>query len=210
MCFPWTGARSFSGPSQCIRSLFEVGGVRGLFHGVTITVLREVPALTIYMTSYTSMRRLFTPDGQRHPSIGLDLVAGGTAGIASWITTIPIDVVKTRIQSEDLANRRYSGGIRHCFASSWKADGARVFCRGLSATCLRAFPTNAVTLVIYSKALAFFKASSAAPSTTAASGVHRDGSGSRSQTHKRNSGLDKTSAATMNVLSAAIIAQTAD
>jgi len=170
-CCP--GAGYFSSPGQCVRHLYHLGGLRGLFHGTTITMMREVPALTVYMTSYTAMRRRWTPDGQRHPSLWLDLFAGGIAGMASWITTIPLDVLKTRIQSDDPSKRTYSG-IRHCLVTSWRADGVRVFWRGLGATCLRAFPTNAVTLVVYSKSLVFLQ------DKTANSGHHHNQTGSRS------------------------------
>jgi hypothetical protein len=164
--------------------------------------MREIPALAVYMTSYTAMRRLFTPEGHRHPSIFLDLIAGGTAGIASWITTVPLDVLKTRIQSDDLANRRYTGGIRHCLVFSWLTDGARVFWRGLGATCLRAFPANAVTLIVYSKTLAFLQDS--ATELTHAK-THRDETGSRPPVHRQSHGLDAmltSTATTIPALSA--------
>ena len=74
------------GPVDCARHLYEIGGLRGLFRGAGVTVAREIPALGSYMTAYTFVRHSFTADGHRHPSLGFDLLAGGTAGVTSWVS----------------------------------------------------------------------------------------------------------------------------
>lgn len=91
-------------------------------------------------------------DGYSEPSLPAELLAGGLAGVLSWIVNIPVDVVKTRIQSDSLSSPRYCG-IVDCFVKSCREEGFRVLFRGLAITCVRAFPTNAVTLVVYSKCL---------------------------------------------------------
>jgi solute carrier family 25 carnitine/acylcarnitine transporter 20/29 len=95
-----TGGQRFSRPMQCFRYLYAVGGVRALFRGMGIVVVREVPAFASYMTTYTFIRRHFTLADRHEPSLGLDLLAGGTAGVVSWVITIPADVVKSRLQSD--------------------------------------------------------------------------------------------------------------
>ena len=109
------------------------------------------------MMTYTTIRHHVTPDGARQPSMTFDLLAGGLAGTTSWLATVPLDVIKTRIQSDPLTvgGRYVASGIRQCVIDGWRAGGWRVFYRGLGATCLRAFPVNAVTLVVYSKSLMF-------------------------------------------------------
>lgn len=72
-------------------------------------------------------------------------MAGGMAGVFSWIVTFPIDVVKTRLQS-DVAGK-YSGAI-DCFKKTYAAEGHKAFSRGLVSTILRAFPTNAATFTV--------------------------------------------------------------
>jgi hypothetical protein len=148
--------RLYRGPADCARHLYSVGGLRALFHGTGITVTREIPALGTYMTTYSAIRHHSTSPGHHHPSLAYDLLAGGTAGVASWLVTMPLDVIKSRLQSDCLTTPRYSGVI-NCLMLSWKADGLTVFWRGIGVTCLRAFPTNAVTLVIYSKSLALLQ-----------------------------------------------------
>jgi solute carrier family 25 carnitine/acylcarnitine transporter 20/29 len=83
--------------------------------------------------------------------VGL-LVAGGTAGVFSWITSYPFDVVKTRIQSLPLKGQpgfdKYSG-FWDCAKKSYREEGWRVFFRGLNSCLIRAFPVNAVTFFVY-------------------------------------------------------------
>ena len=44
------------------------------------------------------------------------MMAGGVAGLSSWVIGYPIDYLKTKIQSQDLDNKQYRG-IWNCF---WK------------------------------------------------------------------------------------------
>jgi len=75
---------------------------------------------------------------------------------------MPIDVVKSRLQSDSpyvdrttaaAGSRRVYSGVLDCVVGSWRAEGVSVFYRGLTVTCMRAFPTNAVILVVYVNAL---------------------------------------------------------
>lgn len=135
-----------------------------LFHGTKITVCREAPAFGIYMLVFTGVRRRLTPSSHVDPPLSVDLIAGGAAGVASWSSTIPIDVIKSRLQSDSPGDPalsatgrlavRYSGVV-DCAVRSWRAEGLSVFFRGLMVTCIRAFPTNAVVLVVYVNALRY-------------------------------------------------------
>jgi len=70
------GARQFHSPFECFRHLYAVGGARMLFHGAKITVLREAPAFSVYMLTFTAVRRRLTPSGRTDPTFSVDLVAG--------------------------------------------------------------------------------------------------------------------------------------
>ena len=62
-------------------------------------------------------------------STGSILLAGGMAGIFSWVFTYPQDVLKSRLQADSLTRPRYSG-TWDCVVQSYTRDGPRVFCRG--------------------------------------------------------------------------------
>ena len=71
------------------------------------------------------------------------MMAGGTAGLLSWFIGYPIDYLKTKIQSQDLDEKKYKG-MWDCFKRHYRKYGMACFTRGLWTVCLRAFPVNTV------------------------------------------------------------------
>ena len=137
---------AYKGPIDCIKQIVRKNGIRGIFKGLGSTLLRETPSYGAYFASYEIMHRALLPEDAdpSHPSMVI-LLAGGIAGVIGWLSTYPVDVVKTRLQSaQEDANPRYNN-FRNAFRLIVKEEGYRVFTRGLGATALRAFPTNAAT-----------------------------------------------------------------
>ncbi|GMH15965.1 hypothetical protein Nepgr_017806 [Nepenthes gracilis] len=77
------------------------------------------------------------------------LVAGGLAGVASWVCCYPLDVVKTRIQAQTQSSMKY-GGIVDCFVKSTREDGYGVLWRGLGTAVARAFVVRVHNGAIFS------------------------------------------------------------
>ncbi|XP_055987602.1 solute carrier family 25 member 45 isoform X1 [Sorex fumeus] len=137
----------YRGPLHCATSIFQEEGPRGLFRGAWALTLRDTPTLGIYFVTYEWFCRQYTPDGQ-NPSSATVLVAGGLAGITSWVTATPLDVIKSRMQMAGLEQRAYRG-VLDCMVSSVRQEGPGVFFRGLIINSARAFPVNAVTFLSY-------------------------------------------------------------
>ena len=86
------------------------------------------------------------------------MLCGGVAGVATWASIYPLDVVKTRIQGADLlcnATARNTSAAGPATlsrrADTWRTvrtlfreGGTGVFFRGLGACSVRAFLVNAV------------------------------------------------------------------
>ncbi|KAM7084318.1 solute carrier family 25 member 45 isoform 4-T4 [Molossus nigricans] len=98
----------YRGPVHCAASIFQEEGPRGLFRGAWALTLRDTPTLGIYFVTYEWLCRQPTPDGQ-NPSSTTVLVAGGFAGITSWVAATPLDVIKSRMQMAGLKQREYQG-----------------------------------------------------------------------------------------------------
>ncbi|XP_012580727.1 PREDICTED: solute carrier family 25 member 45 isoform X2 [Condylura cristata] len=135
------------GPVHCAASIFQEEGPRGLFRGAWALTLRDTPTLGIYFLTYEWLCRKYTPEGQ-NPSSATVLVAGGFAGITSWVAATPLDVIKSRMQMDGLTQRAYRG-LLDCVLSSARQEGPGVFFRGLVINSARAFPVNAVTFLSY-------------------------------------------------------------
>merc|ERR1712088_860446 len=81
------------------------------------------------------------------------ILFGGLGGMAMWITAMPIDNVKSRIQTapEGVTSRQVMAQI----AGEVKANGPKVVYRGLGVTLARAFPANAACFVGYEQSKKF-------------------------------------------------------
>ncbi|KAL3511797.1 hypothetical protein ACH5RR_024514 [Cinchona calisaya] len=140
------------GPLDVARSIFQNEGLRGMYRGLTITVLRDAPAHGFYFWTYEYMREKLHPGCRKkgQESFRTMLIAGGLAGVASWISCYPLDVIKTRLQAESSA--KYSG-IIDCFKRSVREEGYTVLWRGLGTAVSRAFVVNGAIFTAYETAL---------------------------------------------------------
>ncbi|KAH6833630.1 Mitochondrial substrate carrier family protein [Perilla frutescens var. hirtella] len=145
---------NLNGPLDVARTILRAEGWRGIYRGLTITVLRDAPAHGVYFWTYEYTREGLHPGCRKsgQESFGTMLLAGGLAGVASWICCYPLDVIKTRLQAQSLSMVKYDG-IVDCFRRSVKEDGYNVLWRGLGTAVARAFIVNGAVFTAYETAL---------------------------------------------------------
>lgn len=151
---PPLGSSTEIGPTKLAKTILKTEGFRGLYRGLTITVLRDAPAHGLYFWTYEYMREKLHPGCRKtgQETLNTMLVAGGLAGVASWISCYPLDVIKTRLQAQTKASMKYSG-IVDCFRKSVEKDGCRVLFRGLGTAVARAFVVNGAIFAAYELSL---------------------------------------------------------
>ncbi|XP_051148042.1 mitochondrial arginine transporter BAC2 [Andrographis paniculata] len=137
-------------PGGALRQILQSHGSRGLFRGLAATVLRDAPGHGMYFWAYEYLRERLHPGCRKHggESLTTTVVAGGTAGAASWLVCYPVDVLKTRIQ----AAGPYTGMV-DCCRKSVASEGYSVLWRGLGTTLGRAFVVNGVVFTAYETAV---------------------------------------------------------
>lgn len=141
--FFWADApNQYHGPLDCLKQTYRSHGLRGVFRGLPVTIFRDLPCFGVYFASYEWMTRSMSKGGPETLTSGKLLLAGGAAGMISWLSLYPIDVVKSRYQADD---KFVYKSTWDCVIKSYRLDGWRVFTQGMVSTLLRAFPTNAVT-----------------------------------------------------------------
>ncbi|XP_050384521.1 mitochondrial arginine transporter BAC2-like [Argentina anserina] len=142
------------GPREVAKSIMKAEGFRGLFRGLGITILRDAPAHGLYFWTYEYTREQLHPGCRKsgEESLHTMLIAGGLAGVASWISCYPLDVVKTRLQAQSTYPPKYTG-IVDCFRKSVREDGYAVLWRGLGTAVSRAFLVNGAIFAAYEIAL---------------------------------------------------------
>lgn len=150
-------AASHKGPVSVAKSILKTEGIKGIYRGFVITVLRDAPAHGVYFWTYEYMREQFHPGCRKNGQENLRtmLTAGGLAGVASWLCCYPLDVVKTRLQAQTPSSSsplKYKG-ILDCFRRSVKEEGYCVLWRGLGTAVARAFVVNGAVFAAYEIAL---------------------------------------------------------
>ncbi|CAG8479606.1 3882_t:CDS:2 [Acaulospora morrowiae] len=129
-------------------------GIAGLYRGITITILRDVPSFATYFFVYEGTKQIIGNRKQGNERGNLSslelLFAGGMAGIACWVPCYPQDVIKSRMQS-DLKYKSTVECFRALIAHSRETNTSifRAFSKGFGPTMARAFPANAATFFAY-------------------------------------------------------------
>jgi solute carrier family 25 carnitine/acylcarnitine transporter 20/29 len=134
----------YSGNIDCIRQTIKIDGFTGMFKGVTASVLRDSWSFSFYFITYEYLKSKF---GNSNLAM---LNAGGISGVVCWLSCYPIDIVKTRMQTQPLENPLYTS-TWDCVRKIYKQEGIRGFSRGLTPCLVRAYPVNAVTFIVYEK-----------------------------------------------------------
>jgi solute carrier family 25 carnitine/acylcarnitine transporter 20/29 len=131
----------YKGPWDCAVKLYKEGGLASVNKGYMATMLRDSVASFFYFSTYAILKHSMTPEGQTQPGMAGTLFAGGMAGIFNWLGCIPIDTLKTKLQTAP--EGKYPNGIRSVFKDVIKNDGWRALYRGIGPILIRAFPANA-------------------------------------------------------------------
>jgi len=130
----------YKGMGDCAKQLYREGGLRNVYKGTVLTLMRDVPASGCYFGIYEVLKDQLTPAGSTQMSTGAVLLAGGMAGMANWAVAIPPDTLKTRFQTDVTGQYK---GVADVYRSVIAEGGFKTMFRGFSAVMIRAFPANA-------------------------------------------------------------------
>ncbi|OMP85032.1 Mitochondrial carnitine/acylcarnitine carrier protein CACL [Diplodia seriata] len=84
------------------RETWRAEGLKGFYHGGVVTGVRDAVGYAFYFWSYELSKRLITsPDEDTPRQAALKvLLCGGIAGVVTWASIFPLDVIKTRVQTQ--------------------------------------------------------------------------------------------------------------
>lgn len=144
---------------DCIKKIYRNHGLKGCYKGMTLTLMRETPAFGCYFATYDILTSSFLVVNKNETyqlsCILKMMLAGGLAGIISWVIPYPIDVLKSRLQADRFDNSNYRGTI-DCLKKGIQTEGPRLLYRGLNSTIVRAFPVNAATFAVVQVSTQYF------------------------------------------------------
>lgn len=151
------------------KTIVASNGLRGLYFGGTITALRDSIGYGFYFWSYELANSFWaSKDDVKESTWSAEapkiLLCGGIAGVVTWASVFPLDVIKTRVQTQAwipsgetsplLVPGNSNGAQRRAGAIevakvTYAEGGIRPFFRGLTVCSLRAFMVNAVQWAVY-------------------------------------------------------------
>ena len=83
------------------RTIIRTEGFNALFYGYKATIFRDLPFSALQFTFYEQEQRWAKQwVGKRDIGLPLEIITGATAGGLAGVVTCPLDVVKTRIQTQ--------------------------------------------------------------------------------------------------------------
>ncbi|KAL4776511.1 mitochondrial carrier domain-containing protein [Aspergillus nidulans var. acristatus] len=145
------------------KNIVRTRGWRGLYFAGGITCARDSIGYGFYFWSYEYCKRLMSsPDGKDTSSTALKvLCCGGIAGIVTWASVFPLDVIKTRLQASTIADYAEARPLLQAQTNKqplgsfdlarvmYRAEGFKAFYRGIGVCSLRAFIVNAAQWATY-------------------------------------------------------------
>ncbi|KAF7594350.1 hypothetical protein BBP40_009585 [Aspergillus hancockii] len=153
-----SGVSSWTVAKDIVKTL----GWRGLYFGGGITCARDSIGYGFYFWTYEYCKRLMSSDDNDAQKTALKvLLCGGVAGVATWASVYPLDMIKTRLQAQALRIRpedqpltlpRDDGRALNSFQlakETYRTEGLKAFYRGLGVCSVRAFIVNAVQWTSY-------------------------------------------------------------
>ena len=92
---------NYRGTIDAARTIIRQEGISALFHGYKATIFRDLPFSALQFAFYEQERNWAKRwKGSTDLGVGLEIVTAASAGGLAGVKTCPLDVVKTRIQTQ--------------------------------------------------------------------------------------------------------------
>jgi len=133
-----------------LSSMWSKGGISEFFPkgGVGIQMCRDIPYAVFTLITYELLQekwvRRDVEDGDKPPA-WRNMIAGAVAGGVGSFLTNPMDVVKTRIQTDPTVYK----GILDCARRTLSEEGVGAFGRGCGARLCHKIPANGLFFINY-------------------------------------------------------------
>lgn len=124
-------------------------GLKGMYTGLSATILRDVPFNIVFFSSYGLLKDVFAdPDTGSLPLWKVLLIGCGCGTMAGAIST-PSDMIKTRLQVEVKPGEVPYKGYLDCLQRSIRQEGLQALTKGMGPRCLIVSPMFGVTILSF-------------------------------------------------------------
>ncbi|EYC28031.1 hypothetical protein Y032_0008g299 [Ancylostoma ceylanicum] len=146
---------NFSGTIDAFVKITRQEGIRSLWSGLSPTLVMAIPATVLYYSLYDTLfsnfarilccRRTLTPELYCPPEWAAAMVAGATARATAATIVSPLEMIRTKMQSEQLNYRDIGKALRVTVSN----HGLAGFYLGWMPTLLRDIPFSAIYWAVY-------------------------------------------------------------
>ena len=139
---------------QCSRSIMRKEGVWAFYRSYTTQLVMNVPFQSIQFVMYEVMQDFLNNDRSYSP--GTHMCSGAVAGAVAAAVTMPLDVCKTLLNTQETCARThlsYINGMASAFRTVYEFRGIHGFLRGMGARVIYQMPSTAISWSVYE----FFK-----------------------------------------------------
>ncbi|PPQ87479.1 hypothetical protein CVT25_008215 [Psilocybe cyanescens] len=148
----------YKGPWDAIKKIYGQRGIAGIYKGQAVTLLREASGYGVYFLTYEKLvQREMAKKNIRRDQIPLINAVGygAAAGYALWAIIYPIDMIKSRMQTDGFSpatGQKYKSTL-DCVRTVWRTEGPGAFTRGIIPTLIRSPFANGATFVGFEMAM---------------------------------------------------------
>ncbi|KIV93454.1 hypothetical protein PV10_04667 [Exophiala mesophila] len=135
------------------KDLWAAGGMRSLFAGNGLNVVKVMPESAIKFGAYEAAKRAFADfegSDPKHLHPTSQFLAGGIGGVVSQCVVYPLDTLKFRMQCETVSGGLHGNAlIAQTARKMWKQGRMAPYYRGLGMGLAGMFPYSAIDLFIF-------------------------------------------------------------
>ncbi|KAM0756200.1 tricarboxylate transport protein [Meredithblackwellia eburnea MCA 4105] len=140
--------------AQVVTKLVRQEGISGLYRGLWPTMMKQCANSAVRFSSYQGLKDLALAQRSSKELTSLQIMGiGSLAGMITVYTTMPLDVVKTRMQQA----KATSTSSLDCMASILKKEGVYTFWRGSSPRVMRLLISGSISFLVYENVMKLLK-----------------------------------------------------
>ncbi|EJD05125.1 mitochondrial tricarboxylate transporter [Fomitiporia mediterranea MF3/22] len=135
-------------------SIVRQEGIFGIYRGLFPVMMRQGANSAVRFTTYTTLKQFVQGNarpGQPIPA-SITFGIGAMAGLVTVYTTMPLDVIKTRMQSLE-ARQQYRNSF-HCAYRIFTEEGLLRFWTGTTPRLARLVMSGGIVFTVYEKVIA--------------------------------------------------------
>ncbi|KAM0280675.1 hypothetical protein ACHAO9_011083 [Fusarium lateritium] len=140
--------RLYTGVFDCIRKVWQQQGISSIYRGQVVNILREFHGYGVWFAAYEGLvQYVIKMEGKKRSEIESwkFAICGGLAGELLWLLSHPLDVIKSKMQSDGFGNDQKYKTMRQAFRQTWQTGGISGLFEGIGPALLRAMPVSAGT-----------------------------------------------------------------